>query len=372
MNRNVVCALPYIITSLNSLCAGHRFPLEQSGWCHNFILQPFFPVNPDRENPYYWGVPSDYNYCHKIIEKAFKKADILCSSVTHAFRGSGARHAQQLDVDFQFIDKIGQWNQTVQHQHYTYDHPLTPVIQIHGHDGRYGFVLPRKDAWVGGVSHSLWKCVEEQVFPWVTKAEIKKTAKRLDVSGRHFLEALHKYGRRVVLEDLADLHLSHPNHPYLAHSPVARHPDFKEFAQAVLNRKRAYEGRIAIALPSIDAVSAGVNAFLRIDVSILLYGLILGSRYASQEHQARVAAELNAAQLQTQVHREIAELSKCTREKFEHECEIRRLRSQVAQLETENRRLRASGVVLLDEATTQASACTPAESNIRFIEWTVS
>ena len=189
--------------------------------------------------------PMEYEYHRRLVARIFKKAGIDSASVTHAFRGSSARAAEELDIHLSDIAAVGKWVRDSLVNHYVYGTPPNAALKIAGFSG------DGKDVVIGRsipqVTFDLQELAKKHIFPWAEEAlafvhEEREQHKKKDIAACCVLKALINACRRVVLEDLAALSQRYPDHPYVKRSPICKEQVFKEYAEEVGVLERGVRG----------------------------------------------------------------------------------------------------------------------------------
>ena len=185
----------------------------------------------------------EYEYHHRLVWCIFKKARINTASVTHAFRGSSTRAAEELDIHLADIMAVGRWCRMALINHYIYGTPPNAALKIAGFGG------DGKDVVIGrSIPYVPYEQPAKQhIFPWAEEAfafvhEERDRYKKKDLAACCVLRALINGGRRVVLEDLAALSQRYPNHPYVKRSPLCKEQAFKVYAEEVGVLERGVRG----------------------------------------------------------------------------------------------------------------------------------
>ena len=196
--------------------SGGELDFHRRQWYSNFL---FFSYKRTREE-------MTYDYHQRVVKKWFKAAGIDSASSTHAFRASGARHATDNLVALSDVAGVARWKRGSMLIHYIHHTPTAAVRVIAGFNKKgNNYALGRSFE----APDLLMVEAKTYVFPWA-KAALRQVEQAEEIWGHSgqdhaackVLHALIKYGRQVVLEDLAALSIKHPNHPYVLQSPLCQ------------------------------------------------------------------------------------------------------------------------------------------------------
>ena len=162
----------------------------------------------------------------KHVKAILKKLNIVCNKLLHLGRHVGARTLELLEEESEEIRRMGQWNPSMQDNHYSAKLPMSPIQKLAGYNSQVKMyfntrttIIPSQELLsmtpIGHWSYDAFAAVMELETEHPTALSFLQFMNELNV---------------VFLQDAAVLQLTGRDHPIFSELPVCLTDEYKASA----------------------------------------------------------------------------------------------------------------------------------------------